>query len=1117
MTPEQYQLVQHHFLRLRELPNAHRQTELDRLHVVSPLIAGEVFKLLASDTDDETEFLRPILKRPSEVVLETRDDSRVKSKSTKDPIQIGPYRILQKIGEGGHGSVYMAEQTEPIRRRVAVKCVKPGMDSKMILARFEAERQALAMMSHPSIANVIDANTTETGQPYFVMELVHGVPVDQFCIDNQLGLIERLRLFQQVCSAVHHAHRKGIIHRDIKPGNVLVTVESGKPLAKVIDFGIAKAMHMPLTEKTMYTEYGQIVGTLEYMSPEQALMSQTGIDVRSDVYSLGVLLYLLITGQTPLSKNELLRKGIWELKSILQNSQPENPSVRITSQSGAGLYRDHVRSPASWLNRVRGDLDWVTMKALAKEPDLRYDSAAQLSDDIEAYLVGDTVVARPPTLWYRFSKFVSRNHVPVTIATVAGLGIFISFIAVTWGYLESQKNLKAVTDANAEVIEQAAALDREKRRADANAARLTRMLRQNLLESAWLSALDGDAESTRATLADIPRPGFPVRFVESVGQDMALDTMRYKNDGTIRMIAVHPELSRAAILTTDSRLEVWDTRQSRNFLTHQLPPAIYNAICFDQRCENVLVGGGGELQLVQLNSGSITKVFAPGRGGIRAIEFNSSLQRWYVTTGGNFVLTLDARSLKLIASRKLDSRISSLTLSPDHSIVVVGSLDGRLFLLDPTDLEPRGMVVGLKDEIAAFRWVGDQLLAVNQNGAVFEIERPSLDDGDAKSRRPLRQVFQLNAEPFSLHISETGKVFGSWRDGVVGYFEPNSRQLFQLRKFAAAVRFVAFLKQPEKLLIGRVNGRVDLIDMNEIERVNEFAQMINDLSDGLTLSKKPVSVSGHTDGHLKMWNTGSGDLLGDTPVHQNEIFEIDIHEPSNLVASCGADGRIVISDLKALAPIQSFDCSWGVRGVTFSPCGELLAGAPSANNPTELREGTIDLWNVRTGQPVKRLVGHTNWVIGIHYFDSGSKLATLSVDGTVRIWTCQSGKCLRTIDLSSISLARSSAIVGNDILVVGHDDGSLSQWDIETGRRTRIEQISADSINGLCVSPDQDCLLASSNTGSELLLLEPNSFKIIAKLEAGIGNILGMRTDSLSKQLQLIGDAGLIRVWPLDE
>ena len=276
---------------------------------------------------------------------------------------IGPYRLLQQIGEGGMGVVFMAEQTQPLQRRVALKIIKPGMDSRQVMARFEAERQALAMMDHVSIARVIDGGTTESGRPFFVMELINGIPITKYCDDNHLTPRERLELFVPVCQAVQHAHQKGIIHRDIKPSNVLITLYDGKPVPKVIDFGVAKAIDQKLTDNTLFTNYGTMVGTLEYMSPEQAAMNNMGVDTRSDIYSLGVLLYELLTGSTPLTRKRLKEAANLEILRLIKEEEPQKPSTRL-SESGdalASISAMRKTEPAKLTKLMRGDLDWIVM------------------------------------------------------------------------------------------------------------------------------------------------------------------------------------------------------------------------------------------------------------------------------------------------------------------------------------------------------------------------------------------------------------------------------------------------------------------------------------------------------------------------------------------------------------------------------------------------------------------------------------------------------------------------------------------------------------------------------------------------------------------------------------
>src|SRR5262245_48422060 len=386
--------------------------------------------------------------------------------------QIGPYKLLEQIGEGGMGVVYMAQQTEPVKRKTALKVIKPGMDSKQVIARFEAERQALALMDHQHIARVLDAGTTESGRPYFVMELVRGVPINEYCDKQRLNTRQRLELFFGVCRAVQHAHLKGIIHRDLKPSNVLVTLHDGVPVVKVIDFGVAKALNQELTEKTLFTQYSQMVGTPLYMSPEQAELSGLDIDTRTDVYSLGVLLYELLTGTTPFDKERLKNAGFDEMRRIIREDEPPKPSTRISTIRAAGdsTAAGKRDSDPRQLSRVlRGELDWIVMKALEKDRSRRYESASALAADIQRYLSDEPVLACPPTTMYRFQK-LTRKHKPalVTAAAIAVcliLGTTVSaWQAVRATTAEAQANAnkqKAVANEQKAVANAAAAEQKE--------------------------------------------------------------------------------------------------------------------------------------------------------------------------------------------------------------------------------------------------------------------------------------------------------------------------------------------------------------------------------------------------------------------------------------------------------------------------------------------------------------------------------------------------------------------------------------------------------------------------------------------------------------------------------
>ncbi len=354
--------------------------------------------------------------------------------------RIGPYKLLQSIGEGGMGVVFMAEQESPVRRRVALKVIKPGMDSALVIARFEAERQALAILDHNNIAKVFDAGTTDTGRPFFVMELVHGVPITEYCDRNRLTTRERLELFMPVCQAIQHAHQKGIIHRDIKPSNVMVTLQDDRPVPKVIDFGVAKAIDQPLTERTLFTHFGMMIGTPEYMSPEQSRMGGLDIDTRSDIYSLGVLLYELLTGSTPLEKERLRSAAFTEVLRRIREEEPPRPSTRLgTTEETASIAAQRGTEPAKLARLVRGELDWIVMKALEKDRTRRYESASGMARDIKRHLDGDPVEAGPPSALYRLNTFARKHRLALaTAAAVIALLIFATVVS-TWQAVRARR------------------------------------------------------------------------------------------------------------------------------------------------------------------------------------------------------------------------------------------------------------------------------------------------------------------------------------------------------------------------------------------------------------------------------------------------------------------------------------------------------------------------------------------------------------------------------------------------------------------------------------------------------------------------------------------------------
>ncbi len=387
---------------------------------------------------------------------------------------IGPFKLIEQIGEGGMGSVWMAQQSKPVTRLVAVKLIKAGMDSRQVIARFEAERQALALMDHPNIARVLDGGTTGGGRPYFVMDLVKGVPITRYCDDHHLTPRQRLELFIPLCQAVQHAHQKGIIHRDLKPSNVLVALYDGKPVPKIIDFGVAKAAGQQLTDRTLVTGFGAIVGTLEYMSPEQAEINQLDIDTRSDIYSLGVLLYELLTGGPPFSRKELTQAGMLEMLRVIREQEPSKPSTKLSTADGLpALAANRGTEPAKLTKLVRGELDWIVLKALEKDRNRRYETANGFAMDVERYLADETVQACPPSAAYRLRKFLRRHKRPVLAGLLILLSLVAGVVGTTYGLFRAEQQRKVVEKQRNELAQRNQALQaaREQERLQSERAR----------------------------------------------------------------------------------------------------------------------------------------------------------------------------------------------------------------------------------------------------------------------------------------------------------------------------------------------------------------------------------------------------------------------------------------------------------------------------------------------------------------------------------------------------------------------------------------------------------------------------------------------------------------------
>ena len=440
--------------RIEALLRAHFETDHRRER---PLVDHEIIDATIDSTSGgpATEAAGGHTPRPDAHPAPISITAEFGSTPRPDVLIAGRYSLQEKLGEGGMGEVWVAKQSEPVKRKVALKLIKPGMDSRAVLQRFEQERQALAILDHTNIAKVLDAGMTQSGQPFFVMELVNGLPLNKFCDELRLTPKDRLELFVPICQAVQHAHQKGIVHRDLKPANILITIIDGKPVPKVIDFGVAKATAGKLTDESMSTQFGAVVGTLEYMSPEQAGFSGEDIDTRADIYSLGVILYELLTGLRPFDAARLKNAALTEMIRIVREEEPSKPSTRLsTDESLPSMAALRQIEPRRLMALLRGELDWVVMKCLEKHRDRRYETANALARDVQRYLDGDAVEACPPSVGYRMGKFLRRNKGPVLAASFVLLALVAGFIGTAYGLFRADRARRAEADQRAVAVEQ---------------------------------------------------------------------------------------------------------------------------------------------------------------------------------------------------------------------------------------------------------------------------------------------------------------------------------------------------------------------------------------------------------------------------------------------------------------------------------------------------------------------------------------------------------------------------------------------------------------------------------------------------------------------------------------
>ena len=971
-----------------------------RLELLSELLAMEIeYRRQQGENPEPSDYSsrfpqqEQIIDREFPSDRARRRDQKTDAEDSSTP-ELDDYRLLKELGRGGMGVVWLAEQIRPVRRQVALKLIKSRLPTEQVIARFDIEKQALAMMDHQNIARVLDAGTTQDGRSFFAMEVVNGIPITQYCDETRLSVDERLALFVCVCKAVQHAHQKGVVHRDLKPSNILVCNIVGEPVPKIIDFGLAKAVHrdLRLSDATMETECGNVLGTVQYMSPEQAeLQFSDGedIDTRTDIYSLGVILYELLTGSTPLDQETMRQNALIRVLEMIREQDPPRPSNRLSSVSQAvsRSVSDLRRLQASRLrNLLQGELDWVAMKALEKDRNRRYPTAYDLAQDISNCRSGAAVAARPPSAFYQFQKFSLRHRGLVAALFAISASLIAGIVGTSYGLIRANEKTELAEARAAEALEQRGEAVRAKALAKAESERARDAEVSATFQLAVSRFSENRAEEARSLLHLIPheyRDTFEWRQCKRRFQGSHLTC--YGHTDEVLEVEFTPDGQRLISAGKDGTIRFWDAVTGHKLSTIEGDgvPVLGLSVTSDGR---YLASGNGNgvLNLWNLESGEFIRSLSGHQGAINCVAVSQDGRR--------------------IASASSDKTIKLWEFETGEELV---SLAGH-----------RGAVLGV-----AFSPNGEQLVSTSiedetvrvwdvETGAATETLRPGPFD-----------IRRLAFSPDGSYLA-AATLNRAWT-----WSTQNWELVSEIAGPSRRLRSVAFSPSGALLAIAGESKNIEILDART---KRQTATLTGHAGTIWALRFSPDGsriASASADGTIKVWSTQAGNELR-LRGHARHVYSVAFSEDGKHFASGGQDGAVLLRE--ALATDVKYRLeghSASIADIAFSPDGTRLVSAADDN--------TIRVWDTSSGKQVAVLQGHTAALRAVQYSPDGARLVSSSYDGTIRIWDAQSYETNATIIAKQGAVYDVAFSADGALIVSAGRDNKVKLWNALSGREVR--------------------------------------------------------------------------------